>query len=81
MTLIWLGLIIVLTLLEIAAKKLVTIWFVASSLISLILSFFIDSFFVQFLVFIIVGFVLLVTTRDYLIKFIDNKKQIKKRQK
>ena len=78
MTLIWLGLIIVLTLLEITAKKLVTIWFVASSFISLILSFFIDSFFIQFLVFIIVGFVLLVTTRDYLIKFIDNKKQVKR---
>ena len=78
MTWIWLGLIGVLTLLELAAKKLVTIWFVISSFISLILSFFIDSFFIQFLVFIILGFAFLVTTRDYLLKLINDKKQVKR---
>lgn len=78
MTLIWLGLIIVLTLLEFTAKKLVTFWFVTSAFVSLILSFFIDSFFIQFLVFIILGFVLLITTRDYLLKLINDKKQIKR---
>ena len=71
---IWLGIIIVLTLLELSTYNLVTIWFVASAIVSLILSIFIDSFFIQFLVFIVLGIILLVTMRDYLVKLIKDKK-------
>ena len=72
---IWLGIIIVLTLLELATVNLVTVWFIASAIISLILSTFIDSFFIQFLVFVILGMILLVTTRDYLLKLLGNRKE------
>ena len=71
---IWLGLIIVLTLLEVASKNYVTMWFVISATISLILSIFIDNYNIQFLVFLIMGVVLLLTTRDTFIKFINDKK-------
>jgi len=75
MTWIWLGIIIVLTLLELATVNLVTVWFIASAIISLILSIFVHNFFIQFLVFVILGLILLVTTRDYLIKLIGDKKE------
>ena len=75
MTWIWLGIIIVLTLLELSTTNLVTVWFVASAIISLILSMFIDNFFIQFLVFVVLGMILLVTTRKYLLNLINNKKE------
>ena len=71
---IWLGLIITLTLIELLTKNIVTIWYIGSSIISLILSLFIDNFFIEFLVFAIIGTILLFTTRDYLIKKIDERK-------
>jgi len=70
---IWLGIIIVLTLLELATVNLVTVWFIASAIISLILSLFIDSFMIQFSFFVILGVILLVTTRDHLVKLLSAK--------
>lgn len=72
---IWLGIIIGLTLLEISTVNLVTVWFVASAIVSLILSIFIDNFFIQFLVFVILGIILLITTRDYLVKLLGERKE------
>jgi len=70
---IWLGVVIALALIECMTVDLVTIWFVASGLVTLVLSFFIDSYFIQFLVFVILGLVLLVTTRKYLVRLIGKK--------
>lgn len=75
MTWIWLGIVIVLTLLELSTTNLVTVWYIASALVSLMLSFFIDSYFVQFLVFVILGTILLLTTREYITKFICKNKE------
>ena len=72
---IWLGVIIALTLIEVATVNLATIWFIASAVVSMILSFFIDNFFIQFLVFVILGIILLLTTRDYLLKLIGDRKE------
>lgn len=72
---IWLGVVIALALIECMTVDLVTIWFVASGLVTLILSFFIDSYFIQFLIFVVLGIILLVTTRKYLVKLIDIKKE------
>ena len=75
MTWIWLGLIITLTFIEILTNNLVTIWYIASALIALILSLFIDSYIIQFLVFSIIGTILLFTTRDYLIEVLSEKRK------
>lgn len=75
---IWLSLIIVLTLLEVASKNYMTIWFVFSATISLILSIFVDSYIIQFLVFVLLGSILLLTIRDKFIKFVKNKKRGKR---
>jgi membrane protein implicated in regulation of membrane protease activity len=72
---IWLGLVVTLTLIEILTTNLVTIWYIASALVALVLSFFIDSYLTQFAVFVILGTVLLFTTRDYLVKLIVKKKE------
>ncbi len=71
---VWLAIIIILAVLEAATVNLTTIWFVASGLIALIISFFTDSYLIQFGVFVILGVVLLVTTKPLLEKVIKTKK-------
>lgn len=69
----WIIIILILTVLEISTVGLVSIWFIASALVSLILSFFVPSFYIQFAVFVILGLILLITTRPLLAKFIKTK--------
>ena len=70
---IWLGIVICLALIEILTINLTTIWFVASGLISLVISIFIDNYILEFSVFVIGGVLLLVFTRSYLTtKFSSN---------
>lgn len=71
----WLFIIILLGFIEVITVNLVTIWFVASGLVSLILSFFVDNFLIQFGVFVILGIILLITTRSWLNKVIKPKNQ------
>lgn len=65
---IWLCIIIFLTIMEISTVQLTTVWFVASGLVSMILSIFIDSVEIQFAAFVLGGVLLLITTRPYLMK-------------
>ena len=69
----WLMIIVFLTVIEISTVNLVTVWFIASSVLSLILSFFIASFYIQFLVFGIVGIILMITTRPLIMKYLHPK--------
>lgn len=66
----WLLIIILLTIVEFATVNFVTIWFVASGLISLILSFFTDNFLLQVGVFTILGIILLLITRPLVNKLL-----------
>lgn len=66
----WLALVIILIVIEACTSELVTIWFVASSILTLILSLFIDNIVIQTSVFIIVGVILLITTRPILKKIL-----------
>lgn len=67
---VWLLIIVLLTIVEIVTVNFVTIWFVASGLISLILSFFTDNFLLQVGVFTILGIILLLTTRPLINKLL-----------
>ncbi len=62
----WLMLIIFLGFLEAITINLVSIWFVISGLIALILSFFTENFVIQFGVFVVVGIILMLATRKTL---------------
>lgn len=68
----WLSIVIILTLIEAATVNLVTIWFIASGIVSMIMSLFIDNYFIQFFIFVILGVLLLIITRKYLINISSN---------
>lgn len=71
----WLVIIILLTIVECMTVNIVTIWYVASGLVALVLSFFTDNFLIQFGVFAILGTILLITTRPILNNFVKSKKE------
>ncbi len=73
MWLVWLIIVLVLAFIEISTVNLVSIWFIASGLVSLIVSIFYDNFYVQFAIFVVLGIVLLLTTRKFLEKLIKPK--------
>lgn len=72
---VWLIIIVILTFLEMITVGLTTIWFVFSGIIALIISFITDNYLIQFGVFVILGVILLVTTRPLLQKFLKHKKE------
>ena len=65
MWLMWLLVIILLTALEVVTINLVSIWFIISAIVSLFLSFAVDSFYIQFGVFVGLGIILMLLTRPY----------------
>ena len=72
----WIAVIIILTIAEILSINLTTIWYVISAIVALILSFFVNSFIIQFGVFALLGTILLITTKPLLTKLLktDNVK-------
>ena len=73
MSLFWLIVILVLTFIEVITINLVTIWYVASAIVALIVSFFIGDFTIQLAIFVILGTIFLFTTRKTLNKFLKEK--------
>ena len=72
---VWLSIIIILAVLEAMTVNLTTIWFVASGLVALVISFFTDSYLIQFGAFVILGVILLITTKPILQKTLKPNKQ------
>lgn len=70
----WLVIVVLLTILEVITINLVGVWFVVSGIVSLFLSFIIDSFYIEFMVFVCLGLVLMLLTRPYLVKKLSKKK-------
>ena len=75
MIFIWIGLIICLTLIELLTNKLITIWYVLSSIMALILSLFMDSYLIQFSVFSITWTILLLLFRDKFSNILKEKRK------
>ncbi len=75
MTLIWLLIVIVLGLIELFTVNLVTIWFVASGIVALVLSYFDVPVPIQVAVFAILGIILLFTTKKPLENMLNKTKQ------
>lgn len=69
----WLVVIIGLTFLEAATVNLVSIWFIASGLISLIITFFYDNALLEMAIFVIIGLILMLTTKPILEKLLKTK--------
>lgn len=62
----WLIVVIILSVVECMTIDLVTIWYIASGLCTIVLSLFIDNFVIQFAFFTILGTILLITTKSFL---------------
>ena len=71
MVLEWLAVILVCAFLEVITINLVTIWFIASGIVALIASLFIDSLLIQVGIFVLLGVFLLITTRKPLQKMVN----------
>lgn len=74
MPLIWIGVMIVMLILEAVSAQLVSVWFVVGALAAAVSSFFTPSIPVQFCVFIVVSLVLLAATRPLVKKLRSNTK-------
>ena len=70
----WLLLVIVLTIVELATTSLLSVWFVISGIVALILSFFIDDVAIVSTVFAVLGILLLFTTRPLLKKYLPTQR-------
>ena len=75
MVVIWLSVIIILAIIEFLTVNLVTIWFIASGFIALILAFLNITVKIQFGTFVIIGIILLFTTRKSLQGFVNKHKE------
>lgn len=73
----WLIVILLCIFFEISTINLVSVWFIASGIAALIVSYFTDSFVIQMAVFVLLGTFLLFTTRKPLQKMVDNVKKEK----
>lgn len=71
----WLILVIVLTIIEVATVNLLTIWFVISGIVALILSFFIEDVAIVSTIFAVLGIILLITTRPLLKKYLPTQRE------
>ncbi len=70
----WLILVIVLTIVELATVNLLSIWFVISGIVAMILSFFIDDVAIVSTIFAVLGILLLFTTRPLLKKYLPTQR-------
>ena len=70
---VWLIIVLLLSFLEAVTVSVVSIWFIISGIVALILSFFVDNIFIQFAVFVLLGVILLITTRKLVTKVLKVK--------
>ncbi|MGI6752176.1 MAG: NfeD family protein [Anaerovoracaceae bacterium] len=70
----WISVIVILTIIEATTVNLTTIWFVGGGIVALITSLFTNNFLIQFGIFVVVGVVLLVTTRPAAIRLTNKDK-------
>ena len=70
----WLVLVIVLTVVELATTNLLSVWFVISGIVAMILSFFVDDVAIVSTVFAVLGILLLFTTRPLLKRYLPTQR-------
>lgn len=71
---VWLCIVIILILIEACTADLTTIWFIASGIVSLFLSIYMDNLFLEVAIFSLGGILLLITTKPLLRKYMKPKK-------
>jgi len=74
---IWVGIAITLSLVEYLSKKMIALCFVASAIVSAILTFFIGNYIIQLVQFLAVGIILAVAVSPKIVKFVESYKNKK----
>lgn len=62
----WLVIVIILGIIELITVNLVSIWFIASGIIALISSLFIDNIVIEFAIFVILGIIFMLLTKPFI---------------
>ena len=75
MQLFWLIIIILLSIIEAFTINLVSIWFIVSGIIALFISLFTNNIIIQIAVFILLGVILLLSTKNILQKYLTSKNE------
>lgn len=70
---VWLAITIVLAIIEMSTVNLVSIWYIISSIITMIISLFIDNVIIQCAIFVLGGTLLLILTKDAIKKILPEK--------
>lgn len=70
---IWLSIAIILAIIEMATVNLVSIWYIISSIIAMLVSLFTDNIVIQVSVFVLGGTLLLILTKDAIKKILPEK--------
>ncbi len=73
----WLAIIILLAIVELMTSNLVTIWFSISGLLSLIVTLIFNNFALELSIFILLGIILMITTRPVLKKVLKENSDMK----
>jgi len=70
---IWLAIAVILAIIEMSTVNLVSIWYILSSIITMIVSLFIDNVVIQVAIFVLGGTILLLLTKDAIKKILPEK--------
>ena len=69
----WLTIAVVLTIIEMSTVNLVSIWYIISSIMAMIIALFIDNIGIQVAIFVLGGTILLILTKDVIKKILPEK--------
>ena len=70
---VWLAIAVILAIIEMSTVNLVSIWYIISSIVTMIVSLFIDNVVVQVAIFVLGGTLLLILTKDAIKKILPEK--------
>ena len=70
---VWLAITIILAIIEMSTANLVSIWYIISSILTMIVSLFIDNIVIQCAIFVLGGTLLLILTKDAIKKILPEK--------
>ena len=70
---VWLAIALILAIIEMSTVNLVCIWYIVSSIVTMIVALFIDNVVIQMAIFVLVGTLLLILTKDVIKKILPEK--------
>ena len=70
---VWLAIALILAIIEMSTVNLVCIWYIVSSIVTMIIALFVDNVIIQMAIFVLLGTLLLILTKDVIKKILPEK--------